>query len=161
MRRLLIIVFGLVISSLQAQEFAARVVTVIDGNTFEIIDPDKEKVKIMLSMVDAPELGQEYAQDAKAYAEKLLLRKKVTVEYQGKDFFGNKLARIVLKNGEEVHKLLLTQGLAMVMERKKDAELLTLQDKAKNGQIGLWASEDIMTPWVFRRKQTMLQAKTL
>ncbi|WP_185154074.1 thermonuclease family protein [Fulvivirga sp. M361] len=160
MRSLLMICIYLGFSFLQAQEFSAKVISVMDGNTFEIIDPEKEKVKIMLSMVDAPELGQSFSEEAKAYAEKLLLKKKVTVEYQGKDFFGNKLAHITLKNGDEVHKLLLEQGLAMVMERKKDTELLAIQEKVKKEQIGLWASDDIVTPWVFRRKQTMLQAKS-
>lgn len=160
MRGLLIIGSCLWFSFLQAQEFSAKVVSVIDGNTFEIIDTDKEKVKIMLSMVDAPELGQPFAEEAKAFSGKLLLKKKVTVEYKGKDFFGNKLAKITLKNGEEVHKLLLSEGLAMVMERKKDAELLALQEKAKSGKVGLWIAEEIVTPWVYRRKQTMMQAKS-
>ncbi len=155
-------IVGLLLSipALHAQEFSSRIINVIDGNTFEIVDPDKEIVKVMLSDVDAPELAQEHGEEARKFSEKLLLKKKVTVEFRGKDFFGNKLAEINLKNGEPVDKLLLENGWAMVKERKKDPVLVSIQARAKRAKKGLWISENPTTPWVFRRQQTMLQAKS-
>ena len=146
--------------TLQAQEFSSKIVNIIDGNTFEIIDPDKETVKVMLSEVDAPELAQEHGEEARQFSEKLLLKKKVTIQYKGKDIFGNKLAKITLKNGQDVGQILLENGWAMVKERKKDNKLLTLQAKAKSSKAGVWITGNPTTPWAFRRQQTMMQAKS-
>ena len=147
-------------AQMNAQSFQAKIIGVTSGDTYEILDEDKEVVKFMLSEVDAPEPGQEFSEEALAFSKKLLLKKKVTIEFKGKDFFGNKLAVVTLKNGEKVHDLLLKEGLAMVRERKKDPQLLKTQSTAKSSKIGLWSIEEPVTPWVYRRQQTMRQAKS-
>lgn len=143
-----------------AQGFQTKIISVINGDTYEFLDEDKEVVKVMLSEVDAPEPGQEFSDEASAFSKKILLKKKVTIEFKGKDFFGNKLAIITLKDGSKIHDQLLENGLAMVRERKKDPELLKIQELAKSSKIGLWSIEEPVTPWVYRRQQTMLQAKS-
>ncbi|MCG8387603.1 MAG: thermonuclease family protein [Cytophagales bacterium] len=160
MKVVYILGFMLCLHALQAQEFSSKIINVIDGNTFEIIDPSKETVKVMLSEVDAPELAQEHGEEARQFSEKLLLKKKVKVEFKGKDFLGNKLAKVTLKNDQDVGYILLENGWAMVKERTKNKKFLALQSKAKNDKLGLWVTENPTTPWVFRRQQTMIQAKS-
>ena len=160
MKVVYILGFMLCLHTLQAQEFSSKIVNVIDGNTFEIIDPDKEIVKVMLSEVDAPELAQEHGEEARQFSEKLLLKKKVKVTFKGKDFLGNKLAKITFKNNQDVGQVLLKNGWAMVKERNKNKKLLAFQSQAKNDKLGLWITENPTTPWVFRRQQTMAQAKS-
>ncbi|MEM9858010.1 MAG: thermonuclease family protein [Bacteroidota bacterium] len=145
---------------LDAQGLQTKITDVISGDTFEFIDEDKEVVRFMLSEVDAPESGQEFSNEATAFSKKMLLKKKVTIEFRGKDFFGNKLAVVTLKNGSNIHELLLEQGLAMVRERKKDPQLLKVQEVAKSSKIGVWSLGEPVTPWVYRRQQTMLEAKS-
>ena len=145
---------------IHAQGFQTKIVGIINGDTYELLDEDKEVVQVMLSEVDAPEPGQDFSDEATTFSKKLLLKKKVTIEFRGKDFFGNKLAILTLKDGSKIHDLLLENGLAMVRERKKDPELLKTQEVAKSSKIGLWSIEEPVTPWVYRRQQTMRQAKS-
>ena len=79
---------------------------------------------------------------------------------KGKDRWGNKLAIIKLKNGKVLHEELIKKGYAWPPIRSA-SQLTTLAEQAKNKKEGLWSSEDPVEPWVFRRKQTMLQPKSL
>ena len=160
MRSWLVLILLACAQTLCAQGFSSKVIGVVDGDTYQIIDEEKEMVKVMLSEVDAPELTQNFGPEALEFSKKLLLKKKVTIEFKGKDFFGNKLAIITLKDGRKIHELLLENGLAMVRERNKDKGLQSMQEGAKSSGIGLWSMDEPETPWVYRRKQTMLQAKS-
>src|SRR6218665_1714492 len=73
------------------EEIAGKVVTVIDGNTIEMVTAENEKYKIMLHGIDSPELEQQYGDKAKKYLEKLILDKLVVVKIQGKDRWGTRL----------------------------------------------------------------------
>ncbi|MEM7106598.1 MAG: thermonuclease family protein [Bacteroidota bacterium] len=160
MRSWLVLLLCVGTCCLRAQNFQTKITGVVNGDTFEFLDEEKVVVRVLLSEVDAPEVGQEFSDEASAFSKKLLLKKKVTVEYKGKDFFGNKLAIITLKNGRKIHDLLLENGLAMVRERKKDPQLLKIQQQAKSSKVGVWSIKEPVTPWVYRRQQTMRQAKS-
>lgn len=157
------IFLSLIYSSLafltNAQDFSGKVVNVIDGNTFEIIDEYDEVTKFMLSEVDCPELGQDLSQEAKSFTEKLILKKKVEVTHNGKDWLGNKLVTIKLKNGKLLHEELLSQGLAWA-SKKASSNSSNLQTSAQSSKIGIWTASDPTPPWVFRRQQTMMSAKS-
>ncbi|MTI41273.1 thermonuclease family protein [Fulvivirga lutimaris] len=150
--------FLLISASGIAQTFTSKVVNIIDGNTFEIIDDYDEVTKFMLSEVDCPELGQELSEEARAFSEKLILKKKVEVTVEGKDMWGNKLVVIKLKNGDLLHEKLIEEGLAWA-SRKAEPKVAELQAKAKGDKKGIWAMVEPTPPWIYRRQQTMSQAK--
>ena len=56
-----------------------EVIEVLDGDTLLVKDGDKQK-PVAVYGIDAPELGQSFAEEAKAYLEKLLLEKNVYIE---------------------------------------------------------------------------------
>lgn len=148
-------------SGVFADSIEGKVTSVIDGNTFEVLTKDKEKVRIMLFDVDSPEIGQEYGDQAKSFVEKLILKKKVKVEFKGKDRWGNKLAKVSLKNGDDLSEKMVKSGLAWVgLRHQKIASLKKLETSAKDNTLGMWQNDEIVSPWVYRRKQTMLQAKS-
>lgn len=153
-----LIFFILVSVSALAQSFTGKVVNIIDGNTFEIIDDYDEVTKFILSEVDCPELGQELSEEARAFSEKLILKKKVEVTVKGKDMWGNKLVVIELKNGDLLHEMLIEEGLAWA-SRKAAPKIAALEDKAKTDKKGIWAMNEPTPPWIYRRQQTMSQAK--
>jgi endonuclease YncB( thermonuclease family) len=152
---------GLLLSSvmLQAEVIAGKVVTVIDGNTLEILTPENETYKILLFGIDCPELGQEYGKKAKRYLEKLILNKEVTVEIQGKDRWGNRLG-IILFEGVDPREGLLQEGLAWTSEKNPIEAFELMKEKSKEKGKGLWKEQNPMPPWIFRRQQTMMQLKT-
>lgn len=153
-----VLFFILISASVVAQTFTGKVVNIIDGNTFEIIDDYDEMTKFMLSEVDCPELGQELSEEARAFSEKLILKKKVEVTVKGKDMWGNKLVVIKLKNGDVLHEMLIEEGLAWA-SKKAEPKVAELEDKAKVDKKGIWAMTEPTPPWIYRRQQTMSQAK--
>ena len=141
-----------------AQTFTGKVMNIIDGNTFEIVDDYDEVTKFMLSEVDCPELGQELGDEARAFSEETILKKKVEVTVKGKDMWGNKLVVIKLKNGTLLHEELIEEGLAWASQ-KATSNIAELQDRAKTDKRGIWAMTEPTPPWIYRRQQTMSQAK--
>jgi len=161
MKTIYILLLTFISSVVSAETIEGKVIDVIDGNTFEVLTKEKEKIIFMLFDVDSPEIGQEYGEEAKSFVSKLALKKKVVVNTKGKDRWGNKLAQISLKNGDNLSELLVKSGLAWVGERYQSiASLKTLENTAKCSTLGMWQSDEIVSPWVYRRKQTMRQAKS-
>lgn len=142
------------------EDLQGKVVSVIDGNTIQIVCGDKETHTVQLIGIDSPELSQEFGEDSKKYLEKIILGKKVTFSIEGKDWRGNPLA-IVLVNGKRDPRIeLLEEGLAWTSEKNPNAELEACRVKAKQKGLGLWSQSNPTPPWTHRRQQTMLQPKT-
>ena len=137
-----------------------KVVTVIDGNTLEVVGDDNETVKVSLIGIDCPELGQEYGDKAKNFLEKMILEKKVAVKFQGKDRWGNYLAIVTFKGDVDPRVELLKEGLAWTAEKNPIPEFEQYKEKAREKNKGLWKQESPIAPWIYRRQQTMLQPKS-
>ncbi len=143
----------------QSQPFTGKVVNVIDGNTLEITDEYEEVTKFILKEVDCPEIGQPKSEEARAFSADLILKKKVTVEVVGKDMWGNKLIILTLKNGNLLHEALINNGLAWA-SLKASEEISGMQQQAQQNKLGIWSDEAPTAPWIYRRQQTMSQAKS-
>lgn len=139
--------------------FSAKVVKVVDGNTLEVHASNNEVVTLLLNGVDCPEPGQDDADNAKSFTEKMVLKKKVTILLNGKDRWGNKLATVLLNNGTNLNHELVKSGLAWA-HPSADKTIISLQEEAKSNKIGLWQSEDPTPPWIYKRQQTMLAPKS-
>jgi len=162
MRKKLVVIMMLVMSSVIAlpQEWSAKVIKVIDGNTLEILTADNETYKVLLKEIDCPEIAQSYGKEAKKLTEKILLKKRVTVVVNGKDRWGTRLVTITLSNGKDINAELLKKGYAWHNSRlSSSTSLKTLETNAKENKIGLWQNENPTPPWVYRRQQTMNVAK--
>jgi micrococcal nuclease len=152
--------FFLLPSMLWANEvISGKVISVIDGNTFEILTAEKESYKIMFFGIDSPELTQEYGEKAKDFLEKMILEKTISVEIQGKDRWGTRLGTFEV-DGEDPRIKLLEEGLAWTAERNPIEALDALKEKAKQDGKGLWQETEPVAPWTFRRQQTLQQFKT-
>ena len=151
--------------ALSASGFAGNVLigkvsSVIDGNTFEMKADDNESYKIMLFGIDCPELGQEFGEKAKKSLEKMILNKKVTVNIQGKDRWGNRLGIALIEGAIDPRYDLLEAGLAWTAERDPIQELETIKEKAREKGKGLWKEQDPTPPWIYRRQQSLTQPKS-
>lgn len=136
-----------------------KVISVIDGNTFEIVTDEKESYKIIFYGIDSPELGQEFGEQAKDFLKKMILEKTIHVQIQGKDRWGTRLGYFEI-NGEDPRIKLLEEGLAWTAERNPIEALDALKEKAKQEGRGLWKEIEPTAPWTFRRQQTLQQFKT-
>ncbi len=150
----------LISSAWATVEISGRVVSVIDGNTIEIMDANNETTKISLIGIDCPELGQEYGDKAKKFMEKIILEKNVFVKIQGKDRWGNYLAIVTFNDNTDPRVEILQEGLAWTAEKNPIPELEGYKEKARGKSKGLWKQESPTAPWIYRRQQTMLQPKS-
>jgi micrococcal nuclease len=161
MKKMMMMVAGLLVSmvAFAKEEITGRVVSVIDGNTVEMVGEDNETYKIMLQGIDCPELNQDYGDAAKQYLEKMVMGKEVHAQVTGKNRYGVRQA-IVLVGDVDPRQELLKEGLAWTSEVDPIPSLEDLKDKAKQRGKGLWKENDPTPPWVFRRQQTRLQFKS-
>ncbi len=161
MNYILTIFFLLILSpALAIEDIAAQVVAVHDGNTLTIKVSDGETFEVLLFGIDSPELGQAYGKDAKLFLEKMVLKKKVTVAFHGKDRTGKRFAVILLKNEDDPRVELLKEGLAWTVEKNAPQELEPYIRWARAKKKGLWVEETPTPPWQFRREQSMAAPKS-
>jgi micrococcal nuclease len=160
-RRQIFLLLLIVVSAnvLAGEKISGKVKSVIDGNTLEIEDENKEIQIVQLAGIDCPELSQEYGDHAKSFLENLALKKKVTFTVTGKDRWGKQLAIVLINDRVDVRIEILKEGLAWTAERNALQEFETIREEAKEGEKGLWKQSNPTPPWIYRRQQTMLQPK--
>jgi micrococcal nuclease len=158
---LLILMIIVAICSARASDqlLEVEVSAIVDGNTFTIRFNDGDAYDIQLSGIDSPELEQDFGEEAKQFLQKKIFNKRVKVQLLGKDRWGNRLAVVWLKGEVDLRVELLKEGLAWTAERNPLPELENVRMEAKNKGKGLWKASEPTPPWVFRRQQTMLEAK--
>ncbi|MCB0491883.1 MAG: thermonuclease family protein [Cyclobacteriaceae bacterium] len=143
-----------------ANELVGKVVSVIDGNTFELETENKELYKIILYGIDCPEMGQPFSEAAKAQLEKLILKQTLTVTVQGKNRYGIRQGYFVNKNRVDPRNILLKNGLAWTAEQNSIQDLEDLRLEAMVLKVGIWTEDEPVPPWIYRRTQSMLQPKS-
>jgi endonuclease YncB( thermonuclease family) len=148
-------------SAAQAQSITLRgkVIKVIDGDTFTLLDGDNAEHNIRIEGVDAPEEGQSYYDDAKKRLSDLLLNKEVSVEIVGKED-PNREIGILKLDGKDMGLEMLDSGLAWHNEyfdlnQSQDAKTTYTyaQLRARGAKRGVWADINPTSPWAFRRSQ--------
>jgi endonuclease YncB( thermonuclease family) len=155
-------VVGIIFSNnaVAEDEINGKVTGVLDGNTLEISCSDDGVRKILLAGIDSPELGQEFGEEAKKFLSKLILRKDVTIQFEGKNRFGDYLAVVKINGRIDPRIELLKNGLAWTSEKDPVKEFEQYRITAQRKGIGLWKQENPIPPWTYRRQQTMLVPKS-
>ncbi|MBX2970992.1 MAG: thermonuclease family protein [Cyclobacteriaceae bacterium] len=155
---LTMVLLSVTVYLVEANTIRGKVISVVDGNTLEVISAKDETYRIVLAGIDCPEPGQPYAEEAKMFLENAILRKLIDVKLLGKDRWGNYLGQIIAK--VEISTELVKRGLAWCIEKDASEDLRNLERQARAGQIGIWQEESPTPPWVYRRQQTMLTPKS-
>src|SRR5690349_12788207 len=85
-----------------AADFSGPVVSVLDGDTIEVLHNQSPK-RIRLHGIDCPEKGQAYGHKAKQATAALVFGKEVTLLTHGKDKYKRTLADVLLPDGTNVN----------------------------------------------------------
>ncbi|KAI3974686.1 hypothetical protein MKX01_004415 [Papaver californicum] len=110
-----------------------------------------KKYRIRLRGIDAPEMQMPYGKEAKVELTKLLQGKCLTIGVYGEDQYG-RLVGDVHCNGKFAQKTMLQKGLAWHFEKyDKRPELKKWEKRARDAQLGLWASPNPQKPWEWRK----------
>jgi micrococcal nuclease len=98
------------VSSEFHQGFTSPVVSVLDGDTIEVLHNTRPE-RIRLNGIDCPEKGQAYGQRAKQAASALVFGKEVTLQTYGLDKYGRTLADVLLPDGTNFNHALDNEAL--------------------------------------------------
>ena len=96
-------------SSVFAADFTGPVVSVLDGDTIEVLH-NTHPERIRLSGIDCPEKGQAFGKRAKQAASALVFGRDVMLDTKGQDKYGRTLADVLLRNGTNVNYELVKEG---------------------------------------------------
>ncbi|CAN1499190.1 COG1525 Micrococcal nuclease (thermonuclease) homologs [Burkholderiaceae bacterium] len=153
------LVWGVVVSAcagtptLWAQNFAARVVTVSDGDTVWVTPlQSQRRQKLRLQGIDAPERCQPGGEASTRALRELLLNQTVEVEVSGHDDYQRGLARIRYQ-GKDVGAFMVSQGHAWSYRFKSDpGPYVREETAARQARLGVFAQARPERPYDFRRR---------
>lgn len=133
-----------------------RVRSVGDGDTLRVAKGD-EVVTIRLGCIDAPEMAQDYGQEAKDQLQALLpVSTPITWRTIDTDRYGRTVAE-VFSEGININLSLIESGHAVAYRRYLDScdhdAFLEAESRAREGRLVFWSLENPVMPWDFRQWQ--------
>lgn len=153
------------------EEFFARVIVVLDGDTVLARRPNG-LVRIRLAEIDAPEVGhagmggqppnsqkaQTFGATSKRSLSDMVLGRQVKIASQAMDQYGRMVAHLSI-NGLDVNAEQIRRGMAWEYSSyHSDKALIALQGEARMASRGLWAQSDPTPPWEWRKQHPSTQA---
>lgn len=132
------------------EEFQAKVMKVVDGDTLKVVDRDFQTLSVQFVGVDAPELSQDFGEDARKVLEKRLKDKIVRVVVNKRDEF-ERITGEVFEGDQSINVWIIRQGFGWY-NHKYDTDLAksAAEVEAREAGLGLWASETPIPPWVWK-----------
>ena len=154
----LVLAASLALPPLAWADFTGEVVGVADGDTITVLR-ENEQVKVRLAEIDAPEKAQPFGNKSKQALSALVNGKTVLVVEQGHDRYKRTIGR-VYQGDVDVSAAQVKQGMAWVYRKySKDVSLLPLEDEAKAQRLGLWADDEPVPPWEWRKSKKQLPSQ--
>jgi len=141
-------------SPILASEFSGSVISVLDGDTIEVLHNNRAE-RIRLNGIDCPEKAQPYGKRAKQAAAELVFGKDVTIQTHGHDKYTRTIGDVILPDGTNVNQTLVKEGWCWWYRKYSpgDAVLEELERDAREGRKGLWADPQPVPPWEWRKKR--------
>jgi len=128
-----------------------RVVGVHDGDSITCLTSDKQQVKVRLNAVDAPELGQPFANKSKQALSEMVFGKEVEVESLGEDKYKRTIGRVMAGELDVNHEM-VAKGMAWHYVKYDDSRALReAEQSARAAKLGLWADPHATPPWEWRK----------
>jgi len=150
MRALLFLLLACTFNAAHAEEFLAKVIAVLDGDTVLVLR-GAQQIKVRLVNIDAPEKAQEYGMASRQSLVEMVLRKQVQVSSQAMDEYGRMVAQIEV-GGLKVNEEQVRRGMAWEYSHfHSDRHYIALQSEAQQARRGLWAQSSPMPPWQWRK----------
>ncbi len=152
---------GLFLLQAQAESMMGRVTDIADGDSLTLQDAQHRQHAIRLAGIDAPELPQDFGQQAKSGLANLALNQPATAECKQADSNqqgpNQPVICVVRVGGKDIGLAQINAGMAWWYQQ--NAAALTVQAQsdyrqaefnAKIHRLGLWNSKNPTPPWVWR-----------
>ena len=133
------------------REFSGKVVRIVDGDTFEVLDSVNRVSKIRMNGIDAPEKKQAFGTRSRETLASLCFGRRIRVRVYSKDRNGRLIADTYLDN-RSLSLIMVSEGMAWHFKKySTDNELAQAELRARAARRGLWADPAPMAPWDYRR----------
>lgn len=135
----------------RAEEFDARVIVVMDGDTVMLLR-DGKRIKLRLANIDAPEADQAFGKASRQALADRVLKKQVHVNSMAVDAYGRMVGELSL-DGQSVNEEQVSKGMAWEYSHyHRNKHYLELDKQARQARRGLWAqSEQAIEPEQWRK----------
>lgn len=177
MKKIFLILNFVLALNIYCAEIIGEAVKIIDGDTFilkeetvTIIPTGNENVKfvqqgkfkIRLADIDAPELKQQFGEQAKTHLQMLISSARIKVIFHQIDMYGrivgtiyltDKIIGIDVSDNESINERMVRDGYAWwFSDYSKKYWFSKLETEAKISKRGIWSEENNIPPWIFRKQ---------
>ncbi len=142
------------------------VVSIADGDTITVLGSDRQKHKIRVAGIDAPEKGQPFGNASKKTLAFMVANKDARIEFQKYDRYGRIVGKVLVTPPDcstcakviDVGLAQITSGMAwwyrkyaheQTPEDQRRYELAEQEARAK--KAGLWQDKNPQPPWEYRK----------
>jgi len=152
-KQLLAATTAAILSTTALADFEGIVTRVIDGDTIEVLTDDKDRHRVRLMCIDAPETKQPYSNASKQKLNDFVGGKYVKiVESPDNDPYGRVLGTVNLA-GSNVNFRMVQSGMAWDYVRFTcGANWAKAEAAARKAKRGLWKTDNPLPPWEYRNK---------
>ncbi len=146
------------LSAQQPQELVnkritGKVVSVIDGDTVDLLVAPKRVLRVRLHGIDTPERGEPFNTQARNFTRVLMFSRDVEAVGKDVDAYGRLVARLSV-DGKDASAAILAAGLGCTYHRYvSDPGLDMAQARARDSRVGFWATGAQQPPCVAREKK--------
>lgn len=148
------LLYFLLCCPLLAETLTGTCKRVVDGDTF-ILNDD---TTVQIWGIDAPELKQNFGQEARTWLQNAIGQKgvKLRIQVKGTDSYGRTLGQVYIQSNQRrtsnVGTLMVKAGMAWFDDyNAPEAGLVDEMEKARKAKKGLWADENPVKPYLFRK----------
>lgn len=131
----------------------AKIISVIDGDTYDALTNRNIQFRIRMEGIDAPEKGMPHSKKSTSYLKSLTSDfPNVMIAITNIDRYKRAIAYTYLSDGRELSHEMIKAGYAWhYKEYNNEESLAQLEIEAQQQKLGLWADKDPMPPWEYRK----------
>lgn len=152
-----VVALSILTTTIKAETISGRVVGIADGDTLTLLDATNTQHKIRLAGIDSPEKSQPFGQHCKKSLSDLAYDRVATVETTKLDRYGRAIGK-VLVNGRDVNLEQIQRGCGWHYKKYQNEQSLddrlsynSAEESARANRVGLWADQEPMPPWEWRK----------
>lgn len=129
-----------------------KVIGIVDGDTFDLLNDSNKIYRIRMEGIDAPEKGMPFYQVSKKHLGSLCFGQRVAVKITQAESGNRKIGFTYLSAGTELSHEMIRAGLAWhFVKFNSDRDLAALEREARKEQRGLWKDPNPLPPWEIRK----------
>jgi micrococcal nuclease len=134
-----------------SQTYKGKIIQVVDGDTY-FFQSGREKLKVRMFGIDAPEGNQPFGQESIGFISKYLERN-ATLVVHSHDQYKRALGTLFV-DGQDINLLMVRDGYAWYFKRYlDDKQYAAAQETARKNKSGLWALPNPVQPWNWRKDE--------